>query len=116
MSRESLGSSDELDVFTRQRQGTEVLPFRMGPWVVHGASCGIRVCDLRLPPPRLGEAPLLATPIAPIPCFSNRASSLEIVEHNSVPRSFGKADAVLTLVVQVVLVDREKGRVRLAPD
>ncbi len=41
--------------------------------------------------------------------------SLQIVQHDASPRSFGTADAILPLVVQVVLVDGKEGEVRLAP-
>lgn len=44
------------------------------------------------------------------------AFSLEVVEQDAGPRPFGKADPVLALVVQVMLVDGEEGQVGLAPD
>lgn len=44
-----------------------------------------------------------------------RRSSLEVVEQDAATRSFGNADAIPALVVQIVLVDRQAGPVWLAP-
>lgn len=64
-----------------------------------------------------GEATQLVMPVAPVPPpLFPRPCSLEVVEQDPRPRPLGMAYAVLALVVQVVLVDGEKGQVRLAPD
>lgn len=50
------------------------------------------------------------------PCPPPTRPSLEVIEHDAAPGAFGKADTVLPLVVQVVLIDGEEGQVRFAPD
>lgn len=59
--------------------------------------------------------PLTCT-VSPRPRPTRTRLSLEVVEHDAAPGAFGKADTVLPLVVEIVLIDGEERQVRLAPD